>query len=261
LIFVILLAGCGGSGDAGSEEGQADVPTSPAATDAELRLYQIAIYDAPFELYSRLDYLTNWIYQHSVHNSEASPFDSIVDVDSMARAILAYIDGVGPKPNLKCSHRANILKTILQLDGKRARLVNIMGNGTPDGYLYGHVFIEFWTSAEGGWIIADPDFLTYWVVDGRRISVADAIKLDYENMVPCNLEGQCSYLIENSEGSSPQVFIDYGLFSAAIELSDEWDNYSYTHFYINAKKVDPNEPIEGQSLLERYGWLPTTIFN
>ena len=240
-----------------------DAPGRCSPTAAEWALYEVARAGAPAEpRAARVDFFAQWVHDHSSHDGLRPTLTrDIRFTDTIAQALLAHAFGEKEKPSLGCGHRNNILKKLLHLDGITARIVNILGNGAMDGRSYGHILIEY-SDEHNDWISADADFLVYWTdLAGQRIGIRAAIQLPFTGVVPHGSDGRTGYDTEYPEGKSPRIFSDFGLFSAAIVLTEEPNAYDYVQFYLNPTKVAPDRAFEGKSYLERYGYLPTELLS
>ncbi len=258
LIAAIFLvtACCGGSGSNNAGE------TTLSATETTFQeLHREATEKAPEEIYARVDYLALWVYDHTWHHPTADELDK--PAEGIAREILNYHNGISPtKPILRCASRANMLKIILQMDGTLAHLVALFGDLAPDDSLQGHTLPEFWDPYQAIWVIADPDMLIYWTLNGMRVGVYTAIQLNnYEELVPCNPAGGCGYTISNSENVTPQVFVDANLFLAGLIFSSIPEDYTYKTLLVNRAKENPTKAGECDKIIAAYDWVEVIVFN
>lgn len=137
---------------------------------------------------SGIDDLRSWIHAQTLHPA-TGPDVGTFDAEVLAGHVLR-----GGRPHLRCGHRAELMRAIVEHRGGIARIVNIYSSEYQPGN-WGHVFLE--VRGERGWEAQDPDFdLEYHDATGNRLSTLEIL---YGDAVPCT-GSTCSWDRDSDEG-------------------------------------------------------------
>lgn len=147
-----------------------------------------------------LDMLRNCVHQNSEHNVDKEFFSIASNAESNIEANKNYAQEVikyakqerDTKPHLECSKRARTLVSLYRALGYDARhiRVTVYKENFPD-----HVMTEVYNTSTENWEVQDASFNVHIksVKTDKRLNMAEIIKLDTQEIVPCPLKGQCGW--------------------------------------------------------------------
>jgi hypothetical protein len=111
-------------------------------------------------------------------------------------------------PLMECFYRAHTLSRSLKLLGYKAHTLTVTQDrdGFPD-----HVNVEVFNPDTKKWEVQDPSFDIHYVSkkDKSVLGPKEYLTLGYDDILPCNFEGQCDWDLKTSEGFSIRLTQDY----------------------------------------------------
>lgn len=149
---------------------------------------------------AQMDALRTFINTHSEHKIDALFKSYWRDSREIARRMLAYAKGeTKDKLHMECSTRSEMMGAFVKALGYRTRPVVVYG--VQGGILLSHTFLEIKNPENEEWQVQDPDLDLYYIVkdSGKRASITDLIRLDFDALKPCNSIGKCGWDIKSPE--------------------------------------------------------------
>ena len=140
------------------------------------------------------------------NNTWHSGFWTICDQEScledLIQATIDYINTGDNPPEVFCSHRAILMRAILESEGIPTRFINIR-NDLDEGHVYLEVFIN------GIWHIQDPDYNVYFkhILTGDYLSSEQLKWLPPSIYKPCSNKGCGWNLIHSKDVYEPNMLV------------------------------------------------------
>ena len=189
----------------------------------------------------QFDFIRDLVNAHSLYQKELVSADITPNPVSISGQFFLYVQGGDETPpTLSSAARAQIFARLLNAAGFKARLVTLFA---PDEALSSFTMVEAYNPRTRRWELQDQDRNVFYKfrTGNQRVDVREMIGQPLDNVLPCPMEGYCSWETVSPEGLSTDALKAY--FGVAL-IRGKWKNT----LIVNPARFD----LEHSGLCRRY---------